>query len=115
MNFLHKYKNLWFPHITDWSSSYDEKRFKQDWWKMSNRDFLLFHPIAYKYMLFGICSLGTLLFLSLAIWAFIRDNPFIVIFSVLIAFRLAWATIAKIRTWKVRSNINFYDILFREV
>jgi len=102
------------PDIDDWSKPYKELRTQKDWWNMPNIKWLIFHSLAYKWVLFYIC-LGSTLVFSAIFWYFLVKEVFIISFiALIIAFRMAIATYKKIKTWKVLNTLNFYDLLFRE-
>jgi len=114
MKFFDKYKRKLFPDIKDWSDPRDDLRYKKDWWKMGNAEFLLFSPLAYRWIGFGIAFAGSIMFFSLGYWSYTREVILLTIISIPMGLRMAWAAIQKARGWKNLNTLNFYDIIFRE-
>ena len=111
---MDKHKKPLFREITDWSSSHNELRFKKDWWAMKTKLFFFFHPLGYKYFLFGVNLVGSIFFTTGAVILFIKESVFIGVFLAIVAIFMVKATILKIKSWKVTSHITFYDLLMRE-
>ena len=114
MSFLSKYRNIFFPSIKDWSSNHDYERNRKDWWKLTTPEFLLFCPVAYRWILFWMVGVSTLIFTALSIVTWINQSYFWTVVCTLLAGRLWWATYKKLKTWKVANTMNFYDLFFRD-
>ena len=112
---MNKHKKPVFKEITDWTSSHDELRFKKDWWKMKTKLFIFFHPLGYKYFLFGVNLIGSIYFSLAATYFFLKDNVFFGIVFLILTIFMVKGTYVKARTWKVKSDITFYDVLMREI
>jgi len=81
---------------------------------MPHLEFFMFHPVAYKWTLFGINAASLLVFGFFCIrWVIFGLWP-VAILSGIIALKMGQSTYLKLKTWKVKSDINFYDLLFRE-
>jgi len=114
MDLLSKYKRMFFPSVTDWESNHDQERFKKDWWKLRTPEFLLFSPVAYKWIIFGMVLMAALMFTAVSIYFYIKASYVWAGVFTLLAIRLIWATIQKLRSWKAAQDINLYDLFFRE-
>jgi len=114
IKFMNWIKHSLFPSITNWRKDYPEHKFRNDYWKMRQTDFFLFHPLGYKWFIFGISSLGSINFIFLSWYFFIKGLPFLLLFTVPIAVRLAWATYLKLKTWNTPNLTTWYELVFKE-
>jgi len=114
MDFFNKYKRKYIPQITDWEYEYPELKYKKDWWNLPNIEFLIFSPMAYKWILFLIVLLGALLFGWLSYYLFTIRMWVLLAISLFLTIRLGYASYLKLKSWKYANDINFYDIFLKE-
>lgn len=112
---INKNKRVLFPKVENWSGENDHLRYRKDWWWMPIFQFVIFHKLGYKYFLFLTNAVGVITFGVLGVWWLLYwELEFLALIPLIVAIRMAWSTIQKVRTWKVKSDITFYDLFFRE-
>jgi len=114
MDFLNKYKRVFFPQIKDWTGDHDLERKRADWWKLKVPEFLLFSPVAFKMLIMGMLIMATLASTYFSIVLYIGKQYIWAVLLTALALRLYWAIYQKIKSWEQAKYLNIYELFFRE-
>lgn len=103
-----------FPHITDWTKSYDEIRNDNNVKAMDYGTWFWFHPTAFKTLQIGAPSIPIFVFGIITILGFVWGKEYLVIIGLLMVVPFAFKLRNALKEIKRVNNMTYYDLYLRD-
>jgi len=100
---------LLFPDITDWTDPQNEKRFDQNFKKMSLKEFFWFTPVCYKLIFYGSDIINIIIFSILALTSYKWIHPLFAIFPLILSLLFIVSVTKKFMKYNLMKDYNMYD------
>lgn len=103
-----------FPWVRDWTNPQNHLRFETNVKKMKHKEWLWFHPSAYKLIYYGSPIMNIIIFTNVTAWFYFYEKFAFAIFFALMDLLFIYDIFRKIRKRKLIRDMNLYDVFMRD-